>query len=292
MRQHFPELSVLVRRGPIVEARHRAHAVVVRDGDVVEAWGDPELVTYLRSAAKPLQALPVAETFPELTAQEIAIACASHEALPEQLEAARALLARSGSSEADLECGEEHGGKLGHNCSGKHAGMLLLCHGRGWEPRNYRLQEHPLQQELLALVAHATGTKPEGIPTAVDGCGVVTYAVSLRAMARAFARLIRRELPGADRVVSAMTTYPELVGGPDSLDTLVMRALPGAVAKRGAEGVLCAALPDGAGVALKVEDGAHRAVFAAAGRLLGIPELAERPVTNSLGENVGTIAAE
>lgn len=281
-----------MRRGAIVEARHLAHAVVVRNGEIVEAWGDPELVTYLRSAAKPLQALPVAETFPELTTEEIAIACASHEALPEQLEAARALLTRSGSSEADLECGEEHGGRLGHNCSGKHAGMLLLCRGRGWEPRDYRLPEHPLQQELLALVARATDTKPERIQTAADGCGVPTFAVSLLAMARAFARLMGRELPGAERVVSAMTAHPELVGGPDSVDTLVMRALPGAIAKRGAEGVLCAALPDGAGVALKVEDGAQRAVFAAAGRLLGVRELAERPVTNSLGEHVGAIAAE
>lgn len=285
-------INVAVRRGAIVEARHRVHAVVVRDGDVAEAWGDPELVTFMRSAAKPLQALPMADTFPELTTEEIAIACASHEGLPEQLQAARALLARAGAREQDLECGEEQGGKLGHNCSGKHAGMLLLCRARGWESRDYRLRDHPLQQELHALVAHATDTEPERMPTAVDGCGVPTFAVSLGGMARAFARLIRREESGADRVISAMTAHPELVGGPDSVDTLVMRALPGAIAKRGAEGVLCVALPDGAGVALKVEDGAHRAVFAAAGRLLGIGELAERPVTNSLGEDVGTIAAE
>jgi L-asparaginase II len=285
-------INVAVRRGAIVEARHRVHAVVVRDGDIVEARGDPELVTFLRSAAKPLQALPVAETFPELTPEEIAIACASHEALPAQLEAVRSLLARAGAREEDLECGEERGGRLGHNCSGKHAGMLLLCRGRGWEPGDYRLPEHPLQRELLALVARATDTKPERIATAVDGCGVPTFAVSLLAMARAFARLMGRELPGAERVVAAVTAHPELVGGPDSVDTLVMRALPGAIAKRGAEGVLCAALPDGAGVALKVEDGAQRAVFAATGRLLGIGELAERPVANSRGEDVGSIAAE
>jgi L-asparaginase II len=89
-----------------------------------------------------------------------------------------------------------------------------------------------------------------------------------------------------------MTAHPDLVGGPDSVDTLVMRALPGAVAKRGAEGVLCVGLADGAVLALKVEDGANRAAYAAAGLVLGIPELAERPLTNSRGEAVGAIVAD
>ncbi len=95
-----------------------------------------------------------------------------------------------------------------------------------------------------------------------------------------------------ETVVAAMIDHPELVGGPQAVDTLVMRALPDAVAKRGAEGVLCAGLPDGTGVALKVEDGAYRAAYAAAGVVLGIPELAERPLHSSRGDVVGRIAAE
>jgi L-asparaginase II len=282
-------LSVVVERGGVVESRHAAHVVVVRGGEIVHAAGDPEVVVFMRSAAKPLQALPLALDEPDLTDAELAIACASHEATEEQLAAVRALLERSGSSEADLECGVERGSKLAHNCSGKHAGMLLRCERRGWPRAGYRLADHPLQRDVLRVVVEATGIRAEAIPVAVDGCGVTTFAVPLRALAHAFSRLARADLPGADRVVRAMTRYPELVGGPAAADTAVMRARPAAVAKRGAEGVLCAGLSDGTGVAVKVEDGANRAAGPALGRFLALDDLAERPVRNSRGEEVGRI---
>jgi L-asparaginase II len=280
-------INVAVTRGGIVESRHRAHAVVVRDGDVAEAWGDPELVAYVRSALKPVQALPLVPY--DLPTEELAIACASHEALPDQLVAVRALLERAGASADDLECGAEHGSRLRHNCSGKHAGFLYLCRERGWDREGYRLAEHPLQQEVQALVAGLVGREPV---TAIDGCGVPTFALSLTEMAAMFAGLARGEPEGIGEPAAAMTAHPELVGGPHAVDTLVMRALPGAVAKRGAEGLLCVALPDGAGLALKVEDGAHRAAYAAAGAVLGIPELADRPVHSSRGDLVGNVTAE
>jgi L-asparaginase II len=283
-------INVAVTRGPLVESRHRAHAVVVRDGEVVESWGDPDLVAFVRSAAKPLQALPLVPY--DLPTEELAIASASHEARPDQLVAVRALLERAGATTDDLECGAEHGSRLRHNCSGKHAGFLFLSRARGWDTEGYRLPEHPLQQEILALVAKAVGRPADEIETAVDGCGVPTFALSLREMAHVFAGLVSGEPSGAATVVAAMTAHPELVGGRQSVDTLVMRALPGAVAKRGAEGVLCAGLPDGTGVALKVEDGANRAAFAAAGAVLGVPELAERPLRSSRGDVVGAIAVE
>jgi L-asparaginase len=283
-------ISLAVTRGDIVESRHLAHAVVVRDGEVAESWGEPDLVAFVRSAAKPLQALPLVPY--DLPPEELAIACASHEARPEQLVAVRALLARAGASKDELECGAEHGSKLRHNCSGKHAGFLFLCRVREWETEGYRLPTHPLQQEILALVAERIGRPKETISTAIDGCGVPTFALTLTEMARLFADLAQGEPEGARSLVEAMTAHPELVGGPQAVDTLVMRALPGAVAKRGAEGVLCVGLADGAGVALKVEDGAYRAAYAAAGTVLGLPELAERPLRSSRGEVVGSIAAE
>lgn len=282
-------ISVAVRRGNLVESTHRAHAVVVRDGEIVESRGDPGLVAFVRSAAKPLQALPLVPL--RLPGEELAIACASHEALPEQLVAVRALLARAGATKDDLECGAERGSRLRHNCSGKHAGFLLVCRERGWDPAGYRLPGHPLQQELRRIVAEAAGRPEERLETAVDGCGVPTFALSLREMARVFAGLAAGRPEGADDVVRAMTAHPALVGGHSSVDTIVMRALPGAVAKRGAEGVLCVGLPDGRGVALKVEDGAYRAVYAAAGLVLGVAELAERPLRNSRGEAVGSVTA-
>jgi L-asparaginase II len=279
-------INVAVTRGELVESRHLVHAVVVRAEEVAESWGDPEVVSFVRSAAKPLQALPLVPF--GLPDEELAIACASHEALPEQLVAVRALLARAGVSTDDLECGAEHGSRLRHNCSGKHAGFLLLARRRGWATEGYRLPDHPVQQEVRALVVEAVGRDLE---PAVDGCGVPTFALSLTEMARVFAGLVRGEPDGADAVVRAMTAHPQLIGGPGAVDTLVMRALPGSVAKRGAEGVLCVGLPDGAGVALKVDDGANRAAYAAAGLVLGIDGLRDRPVRNSRGETVGTISA-
>jgi L-asparaginase II len=282
-------ITVAAERGGTVESRHRVHAVAVHHGEVVEAYGDPDLVTFMRSAAKPLQALPLALAAPDLPEEELAIACASHEARPEQLRAAGSLLARAGRVEEDLECGPEKGSRLRHNCSGKHAGMLLLCRLRGWPHEGYRLADHPLQQGMLTLVAEASGHEADRTPIAVDGCGVVTFALPLRAMATTFSRLATGQLDGAGRVVEAMLRHPELVGGPEASDTRVMRERAGAIAKRGAEGVLCVGLQDGTGIALKVEDGSNRAVLPAAGLFLGISAEAERPITNSRGEVVGSL---
>ena len=285
-------ISVSVTRGRLVESRHRAHAVAVRDGKVVEAAGDPGLVTFLRSAAKPFQALPLAREHPELTSEELAIACASHEARDEQLAAVRSLLARAGAGEDDLECGSEHGSRLAHNCSGKHAGMLVRAEAHGWPRRGYRLAGHPLQQELHGLVAEAADLGEQELETGTDGCGVVAFGMPLVRMAAMFARLARGELDGAEAVLGAMRAHRDLVGGPRAADSTLMRALPGAVAKRGAEGLLCAGLPDGTGVAVKVEDGANRAAGPAAGRFLRVDALLAVPVLNSRGEEVGGIFAD
>src|SRR3954466_5801533 len=121
-------ISVAVRRGRVVEGRHRIHAVAVQDGRVVESAGDPELVTFMRSSAKPIQALPLARAREDLDDRDLAIASASHLADDDQLAAVEALLAKAPATEDDLECGPFEGSKLKHNCSGKHAGMLALCH--------------------------------------------------------------------------------------------------------------------------------------------------------------------
>jgi len=276
-----------VERGAEVESRHRVHVAAVRNGEVVAAAGDPELVTYMRSVAKPLQALPLAVEAADLPEDELAIACASHEATPDQLAAVRALLARAGADESQLECGVETGEKLRHNCSGKHAGMLLLAALRGWPSDGYRRPEHPLQRELREVVAGAAGLAPDDVPDAIDGCGVPTFAMSLAAMASAFERL--PSLPGGERVVAVMRARPDLVGGPGAADTALMRTVPGSVLKRGAEGLLCGLLPDGTGVCAKVEDGANRAAGPGLAFALGVAALEESPVVNSLGENVGRV---
>ena len=168
--------------------------------------------------------------------------------------------------------------------------MLLVSRARGWPVAGYRLPEHPLQQELGVLVREVSGATDDELQIAVDGCGVPTFALPLWRMALAFSRL--PELPGGRRVLTAMGSHPDLVGGPEAIDTLLMRHLPGAVAKRGAEGLLCGVLPDGSGFALKAQDGAQRPLGPAAASFLGVAALAETIVLNSRGERVGAVSPE
>jgi len=288
-------LVVEVRRNGTVEAVHLVHAVALRDGAIVEAAGDPELTCFMRSSSKPLQALPLVRARDDLSDEEVAIACASHRDTAEQVAAARALLARAEATEADLELGPQAGRPpelIHNNCSGKHAGLLALCRARGWETRGYRLPEHPAQQACRD--AHAEAAEVEEMATGTDGCGIVTFALSLERMAHAYSRL--EGLPGAGRIATAMRARPELVGGPDGSDFLLMRHAPGWLAKGGAEGLLCAAGPGGIGVALKAADGASRPLGPALAAFLArfgveVPELEVLPLANTRGERIGEVVS-
>lgn len=285
-------IEVEVVRGDVVEARHQVHAVAVSDGKVVAAAGDPEFETLFRSSAKPIQALPLVRSATDLGHAEIAIACASHLHRPDQLEPVRGLLAKAGATEDDLECGPEPT-RLEHNCSGKHAGMLLLCRLSGWPMKGYRVASHPCQQAMLVEVAAAAEVAPMSLPTAIDGCGVVTFGLALERMAHAFSRI--EGLDGGVRVADAMRSRPELVRGYGAPDTELMRLGAGWIAKGGAEGLLCAAR-DGLGIALKVEDGAQRPLGPALAVFLeelGLEAggLARAEVVNSRGEVVGALRA-
>jgi L-asparaginase II len=265
-------IRVTVRRGGVAEAVHRVH---VRSS-AGAAHGD-DLRCFLRSSLKPLQAVPLAEGFGELGDDELAIACASHQAEPAQLAAVRKLLARAGAAVDDLENGLQEGrpdGKLGHNCSGKHAGMLAACRAHDWPLHPYRDASHPLQRRVAELVG---GGEP-----AVDGCGVPTFGMQLSRMCEVFLRT-------PPRVRAAMAARPELVGGDGADDTDLMRERPGWFAKRGAEGLLCASDGEVAWT-FKVEDGSSRALRPALGAVFGIDAFREVPVRNSLGEVVGSIS--
>lgn len=269
-------IHVEVRRGNVVEATHRVHVATTFG----EMWGNPDLTFFYRSSAKPLQAVPFVEGYHDLGDDEIAIACASHQAEPAQLEAVRKVLARAGATVDDLENGLQEGrphGKLGHNCSGKHAGMLAACAAHGWPLHPYRDPSHPLQQRIAELIG--------GAETAIDGCGVPTFATSLRDAAALLTR-------APARVYAAMRARPELVGASTgAYDTQLMQLRDGWIAKGGAEGLFCAAHEDGRGIALKAEDGAFRAIGPALALVLEVDELREVPVRNSLGETVGSISA-
>jgi len=265
-------IRVTVRRGQTVEARHRVH---VRSTDGNAAGEDVHC--FLRSSLKPIQAVPLDESYDDVSDEEIAVACASHQAEPDQLAAVRRLLERAGAGIDDLECGTQAGrpeGPLGHNCSGKHAGMLAVSRAHGFPMHSYREQTHPVQRWIAKLVGPAD--------VAIDGCGVPTFAMPLTQISSLFASI-------PPRIAEAMRVRPDLVGGTGADDTDLMLALPGWIAKRGAEGLFCAVSPEGVGWTFKVEDGASRALRPAIGRVLGVDAFRAVPLRNGLGEVVGSI---
>lgn len=277
---------VEVWRGSIVEGRHHgAIAVVDANGNLVASAGDPQLVTFLRSAAKPLQALPIvtsgaADRF-AFTDEELALAAASHSGEPTHQLAVRTLLAKLGLDEGALHCGImppiDHdtairvgAGLLAQtplqcDCSGKHSGMLAVCLQRGWPLETYEEPGHPLQREIAGVMSTFLALPPEAIATGTDGCGVPTFAAPLANVARAWATLVTPPEPyraAATRVLDAMGAAPYMVAGRGRLCTDLMNlAAPAVITKVGAEGVFCMALRErGLGVAIKVEDGSMRAL--------------------------------
>jgi L-asparaginase II len=284
-----------VRRGTFVESVHQVHGVALLDGEVAASFGDSSLTASLRSAAKPLQALPLARAYPELGQEELAIAAASHYGTARHIEAVWKLLAATGGSEDELDCGTQEGRPpepIYDNCSGKHAGMIATCRAHGWPVEGYRHPGHPLQRLLLEEVAAAAELDPGDVGTGIDGCGVVAFAISLERTAFAFARL--ESLDGGDRVAAAMRAHPALVGGEGATDTVLMQTHPGIFAKGGADGLLCAG--GGAiGLALKVADGNPRALrpaLAVLAERLGVPlpGFEQVSLANRHGEPAATVA--
>lgn len=291
-----PVLAEL-RRGPFVESRHRGHIVQVDvSGKVERGVGDPDYVTSLRSAVKPFAITALLEAGGDeqfhLTDPEIAVMAASHHGEDSHVRTIQAVLRRAGLSQTLLACGAEEApadaltaarlaregeapGPIRHMCSGFHTASLLLSRLSGWSLPDYWRPEHPSQVAAADAVARVFRVRRSDLVTAVDNCGVLTYAFPLASIARAFA-LLADPAGGADasqaaliapltRVRDAMKQAPEMVGGTrDASDTRIMRARPGAlVSKGGAEGLRGVGILAGArganspaaGVAIKIEDG-------------------------------------
>lgn len=266
-----------------------AIAVVDAGGRLVASAGSPDLVTYLRSTCKPIQALPLVESGAAdafgYSEAELAIACGSHSGSDLHAATVRGILARIGLDESALGCGTHTPGdraarrqlqKTGakpapaqHNCSGKHTGMLAGAVHRGATTADYLDPAHPVQQAILAALCDMTGLAREDVILATDGCSAPTFAIPLRSLAMAFARLMDPSgLPAARqaacrRIVHAMQAAPVMVAGENELDTVVMQTLGDKViSKGGAEGYAGMGIAPGAlgpgspalGVAMKVID--------------------------------------
>ena len=304
------EPLVEVKRGAITESRHRGHIVAVEpDGNIIASLGAPHNVTFLRSSAKPFQALPLlltgaAERF-GFNDREVALACASHNGEPIHTEIAASMLKKIGLGPEALKCGvhepyspeaalelRERGEEpnvLHNNCSGKHIGMLAVALHLGAPIDNYDSPESPVQKAIADVVSKFSDVAVTDMAVGIDGCGAPIFGITMKAMALAFARLVsvpagfdNKMRAACERVVRVMTAYPELIGGTSNrLDTEVMRAARGrVVSKVGAEGVYTAGInpckewPNGLGLALKIEDGddkrARPTVVVEALRQLGV----------------------
>jgi L-asparaginase II len=306
------EVVATVWRNEVAESVHHGSVVGLdADGDVAFTIGQPDVLMYPRSSAKPVQGTGMMRAGLGLAGELLALSCASHPGEDFHIDGVRRILAGAGLTPDDLQCTPalpmDEPSRLARladgaqplplymNCSGKHAAMLATCARNGWPTATYRDPRHPLQLTLRDTMAELA-SEPVGA-TGVDGCGAPLFGISLTGLARAFRHLATAPDDSVEHTVgTAMRTYPEWVGGTGSEVARLMRALPGAVAKDGAEGVHAIGLPDGRAVALKIADGSGRArslVMVAALRRLGVTadglaELAEAPVLGH-GEPVGAI---
>ncbi|MER7332592.1 MULTISPECIES: asparaginase [unclassified Micromonospora] len=318
----YAELARVTRNG-FVESRHLGSVVVLDpSGAVALAAGVPDEPVLPRSTLKPAQALAcltaaTAASSPAahaLTGPALAIAAGSHTGDDRHVAVVRDLLAAAGLGEEALGCpvdwpedeatrerlirDGDRRSRIRMNCSGKHAAMLVACAARSWSTHDYLDPAHPLQREIAATIGRLAGTPVTTV--AVDGCGAPLFGLPLTGLARTFQALVLAE-PGSDeaRVAEAMRRHPEHVGGwHGHPNTDLMRALPGVLAKGGAEGVLGVAAPNGYAVAVKAVDGSPRATTAIALAALdaagvpvdGVGELRRVPVLGG-GEPVGAITA-
>ena len=326
--RHVP-ITVAYRGGHPENIHHGSFAVVNAQGELLASVGDVDSPLFTRSSLKPFQAMPLiaqATDRYELSDADVALLCASHSGEPMHVERAAAMLAKIGAGEASLACGShvpfffstngispEPGARfnrLHHNCSGKHTGMLLLAHALGAPQGGYLDTSHAVQTEIARSVSHFAGVPVDQLVRGTDGCSAPNYALPLRSLAHAFARLTLVE-PDAVygkaplRIARAMSLHPELVSGQGRNDLALMRAGRGDwVSKVGADGVqVLASFSRGIGIAAKVSDGLLpplMVAFVSAMEQLGwlddesraaLASLIPPPLKNAAGIEVGEMRA-
>jgi L-asparaginase II len=284
MTERQPALLANVTRSGRIESHHYGHLVVVdAQGKIVLSHGDPHFVTYMRSAAKPFQAIPLFEDeIPEafgLNDVEQAVMMSSHNGEARHVEAVSGILKKIGRAPEDLQCGihaplgvktakllGERGEKpavLHNNCSGKHAGMLAACVHHDWPIESYLDPAHPHQQCIHETMAKWANLLTTQIARGVDGCSAPVFYLPIYNMALMYARLSSSREKVAQRIVKLFITHPEMIAGEDRFDTEIMIPAGGKViAKTGAEGIECMSVlgKEPLAIAIKMIDGANRAI--------------------------------
>ncbi len=269
-----PVIVAEIVRSGFVEGRHYGSVVALAaDGSVEWSVGNVEGQVFPRSCNKPLQALGMLRAGLELPPELLALACASHSGEPFHVDGVRRILTGAGLDESALQTPPDyplddaareaviraggHRSPVTMNCSGKHAAMLATCVVNGWDTATYLEVDHPLQRQIATTFAEVTGEPVEMV--AVDGCGAPLLSTSLTALAQAFRTLAVAESGHERQIAEAVRAHPEYVSGTDRDELVLLRALPGAIGKAGAESCYAVALPDGRAFALKVDDGGVRA---------------------------------
>lgn len=292
-----PILAQVVRSGAL-DAVHRGRvAVVDPDGTVELALGDVTAASYPRSATKPLQVIAMLEAGLDVDGALLALASASHSGEDFHLRGVEQLLAGAGlgldalQNTPDYPLDEESGiewilganraSSITQNCSGKHAAMLRTCVRAGWPTASYLDAEHPMQAAITAVVERYTG---EPTHIGIDGCGAPAHTMSVVALARVFGQIAASRDGAAHRLAEAMRAHPEYVSGTRRWEYRLHRAVPGLICKFGAEGCVGIGLPNGQGIAIKVDDGADRVLPVIAVEVLGSLGIRSEELTN-----IGTV---
>lgn len=269
----YRALAISDRSGHDESVHFGAVVLIDREGRTMLSVGDPEVEIYPRSSLKPLQAFAMLEAGLDLPDELLALVCSSHDGRPMHIEGVRRILdsveldesALANTPDLPLATDEServlasggHRRSILQNCSGKHAGMLATCRAQGWPTENYLDPSHPLQQGIAAGIAHLSGSPVPHI--GIDGCGAPTHVMRLVDVARSFGSIASGAAGrSGEHIFRAMTSHPDMVGGPGHTTTEIMRSIPGLMLKDGAEGVLVGGFSDGRALAVKVADGSSR----------------------------------
>ena len=271
--QFAGEVLAKVTRGDLVESFHLGHLIVLNaDGSTYLTKGSPKLPIYPRSAIKSLQAAAMLKAGIKVLGNELALICASHSGSQSHIDLVIKMLEKRDipisalknavdkplGEKEKIAWGEKPPSQLAQNCSGKHAGMLITCQQNGWDMKTYLDLDHPLQIAIKNEIEELAGEKVSAV--SVDGCGAPLFAISLVGLARSISNLVKSNEAVHKQIVTACTTYPELVAGEGRLTTRMMKAVPGLFMKEGVEGIEVCALSDGRVIAIKIIDGSWRPV--------------------------------
>ena len=291
------EPLVVLTRSERTECVHYGYICVTDSNNkIIFNIGDPDYSIYLRSTAKPFQAIAVVhsgalEKF-KISTAELSIICASHSAQDYHLSTVRSILRKIGLSEEYLQCGAampynkdasdalikngEQPSQIHNGCSGKHAGMLAVCRYYGFPPEGYCLPEHPVQKLIHSIIAEMINVDPEQLVTGLDGCGIPTFMVTMKQAAFLYSQLAAgmngstQYRNSLETIKNAMAEYPEMISGDEEFCTELCSFTHGKViGKVGADGVYCVAIPDRKlGFSIKVIDGNERGLHPSAMHLL------------------------